>query len=590
MTFLEKIADEVLKEGKNRLSKYCFVFPTRRNGIYFRNILSKKIDSPIWSPEILSIEDFFGKLSPYTIADNLLLIFELHRVYGTSEAFDSFYSWGEMVLSDFDEVDKFLVPAEILFKKVKEFKDIDDAFPVELQEEFKKFWETIFNSKTDLKNDFVKIWEVLGEIYSKFNASLKSQGIAYKGRAYKEVCRKILDGEINFEWEKIIFSGFNSLNKCEEKIIQKLLDEGKAVIYWDSDEYYINDDKQEAGHFLRKNFKTFRIKNSNWVENNLLTDEKNLSVTGIPLNMGQAKLTGKLLKELLSGKNFKSETTVLVLPDENMLLPVLYSLPDEIKELNVTMGFKFRNTPLFNLLMLIKSLLESKKGTGENIRFYHKDFSSILQHPYIKLFDSNYTYELVKEITKGNYVYVGRKNILKGEFPQILDIIFSEPPGIKEIFIYLRAIIDLIAGKFENKPSAYENFQLEYIFSLYLHLNRFEDILNEYNTTVSPNMFWKILKDVLNNISIPFTGEPLKGLQIMGLLETRGLDFENVIVLSVNEKIVPRGNFHNSFIPYPLRKAFKMPVYDDNDSITAYYFYRLLQRAKNINLISTNAN
>ncbi|HEY5534933.1 MAG TPA: PD-(D/E)XK nuclease family protein [Ignavibacteria bacterium] len=586
ISFLEKLADEVLKKGKENLSGVCVVFPSRRAGIYFRNVLSKKLDSPIWSPAVLSIEDFFSKYSDFTISDKLLLIFELYKLYNQEESFDKFYSWGEMVLKDFDEVDKYLVTAESLFKKAKDYKEIEEAFPVEMQEEFKRFRDSILDGKsTDMKSEFIKIWEMMGEIYSKFRESLKEQGIAYEGMAHRDTCERFLKGDINIEWEKIFFAGFNSLNKCEESIIDKLIKDGKAEIFWDCDEYFINDTKQEAGYFIRKNIENLKIKNPHWIDNNLCTDRKNLRITGIPLNTGQVKLTGSIIKELAERKDFSPEKTAIVISEESLLLPVLYSLPDTVKELNVTMGFMFKNTPLYNLLQLLKSLQNNLKNKNGKVKFYHKDIKGILLHPYIKLIAPDFTYNLYRLIKDKNYVYIPAGIIAGDNAPDILKVIFEDAGDINGIFKYLRLITEIVSANFEKIETFYDKFQLEYIYTFFLQLNRFDDILKKYQTSITEKTFWKILVDILGNVSIPFTGEPLKGLQIMGLLETRAIDFENVIILSMNEGILPGGKVQNSFIPYPLRKAFKMPVYQDNDAITGYYLYRLLQRAKNIHLL-----
>jgi CRISPR/Cas system-associated exonuclease Cas4 (RecB family) len=586
VSFLEKIADEVLKNGMENLSEVFVVFPSRRAGIYFRDILSKKLKSPIWSPTILSIEDFLKKYSKYTIADRLFLIFELHKLFNQEESFDRFYSWGDMVLKDFDDTDKYLVDADLLFKKIIDYKEIEETFPVEMQEDFKKFWSTILDGNTtDLKNDFVKIWEMMGDVYNRFRESLKEQGIAYEGMAHRDICERFKNNEIKIDWNRIYFAGFNSLNKCEEEIINKLVKDGKAEIFWDCDNYYIEDEIQEAGYFLRKNFKSFKIDKPHWIDNNLQSEKKILNVTGIPLKVGEAKLAGSIIKNLSEEKDFVPEKTAIVIVEENMILPVLYSLPDSVPALNVTMGFRFKSTPLYNLLQILKSLQNNLKSSGGRAKFYHKDVSGILLHPYIKIFNPDYSYNLYRRISKENFVYLGLNDLIKEDMTEIFKAIFRDAGDITGIFNYLRMIIEMISDKFEKEQTAYEKFQLEYIYTLILQLNRFEDILNKYKTSITEETFWKILVDILGNVSIPLTGEPLKGLQIMGLLETRAIDFDNVIILSMNEGVIPAGKVQNSFIPYPFRKAFRMPVYQDNDAITAYYIFRLMQKAKNINLI-----
>jgi RecB family exonuclease len=612
MTFLEKIANEILSKYKNEISDLCIVFPSRRAGIYFKNILSKKLDSPVWSPSVYSIEDFVQKLSPYNVIDNLTLVFELFRVYESvkagkkmkmddinssidtyedSESFDNFYQWGHMLLKDFDIVDKSLADTKTLFKNIKSSKEIEEIFPIELREDFLKFWGSVFlTGGTPAKKNFVKIWKLLGEVYDRFKESLASQNLAYEGMAIRKLCEDLISGTVNLRWRKVIFAGFSSLNKCEEKIISYLMKTDITDVFWDVDNYYIEDEKQEAGKFIRKNLKTFAISKESFKSDtdnlNLEKGKKNISVIGSPLPIGMVKTFGSVLNDFIKQDNFLPEKTAVILPDENLLLPVLYSLPGEVKELNVTMGLPFVDTPLFTFVQLLKDLQENYKIEKGGITFHHKDVERLLMHPYIKFLDTAFAFNFVRDIKEKNIARLSVNYILsRKNRPLILETVFKIPNSPSEAYEYLTIILDCIMEKIENDNSQdtmYKNFQLEYIYNFYTNLNLLNDVINKYKREISIQTYWKLLIEVLSSVSIPFTGEPLKGLQVMGLLESRSIDFENVFILSMNEGILPSGNSHNSFIPYALRKAFGMPTFEDSDAISAYYFYRLLQRAKNI--------
>jgi len=606
-SFLENICEVILKENKNIISDICVVFPSRRAGLHFKNLLGRKSEKPIWSPSVYSIQDFIEELSGYRITDNLQLLFKLYSVYtevmrdekilieresgyinlNEDESFDTFYPWGEMLLKDFDVIDKYLADAGLLFKRIKDLKEIEEAFPIELQDSFRKFWGTLFDSgQTNAKINFLKIWQVLGRVYVEFREQLKMKNICYPGMAYRKINDELENIICSLKWKKLFFAGFNSLNPVEKKLMKLLADKGIAEIYWDADDYYMKDKNQEAGDFIRNNLKFFGVDNNKF-EDELLTDSKNFNIIGTPSKAGMAKALGSELKKRLLEGDFNSEKSVVVLPDENLLLPVLYSIPDEIKNINVTMGLPFRDTPLFDLISLVIELQGNAIFEKGEIKFYHSDVIKILLHPYVKFQKTSVIYEIVNLIKDKNIIYFSKDDYNKNT-PEILEFIFKKPEKKDDAVNYISDIINLISNRIESdvsKDSDYKKFQLEYIYNFYLNFNGLNEVLKEPGVELNLNTYWKLLKDVLCGISIPFTGEPLKGLQIMGLLETRSLDFENVFVLSVNEGILPVGQVQNSFIPYSLRKALKIPTYEDEDSITAYYFYRLLQKAKNVYLI-----
>jgi hypothetical protein len=587
--FLDKLAEELYSKYEKGISRMCIVFPSRRAGLFFKQHLSKNLNQPLWLPAVFSIQDFIAKLSPLPLSDRLTLIFELYETYrqfSPEESFDKFYPWGDMLLNDFDDIDKNVVETDYLFRILREHKEVESDFELKVSdiEEFYKFWRSFSGKElTEIQDNFINTWEIIGKVYHSFRKKLTERNICYEGMAYRQIYELTGAKKLKHDWEKIIFAGFNALNIAEEGIIKGLLNQGVAETFWDADEYYLKSEIQEAGYFLRRNFVNLNINNAKWREDNLLTGKKNIKIIGTPLKVSQAKALGNELKNISSASLDK---TAIVLPDDSLMIPVLHSLPENISSLNITMGFPFKDSSLYNLLQLLKSLQNGKKGSGKSAAYYHKDVVQLLLHPYVKFTEPYEIYELVNQIKRRNIIYISRKRILEAFSvqPEIITEIFTDIDTPAKSLGYIYDIITIISKQLEGSKTNMA-FEMEYLFKLYTELNHLSAVLKKYSADMDNDTFWKLIIEVASSIKIPFTGEPLKGLQVMGLLETRLLDFENVYILSMNEGTMPRGNTHGSFIPYSLRRAFKMPTYEDDDSNTAYYFYRLLQRAENVTLI-----
>jgi len=593
-TFIDKTVDKIYENHRDTLGEVLVVFPSRRAGLYFKKSLSERIEKPVWSPTVLSINDFIAKYSRYNTGDTLTLIFELYvsyRKYFAEETFDEFYGWGEMLLKDFDEIDKYIADAKLLFKHIKDEKEIEASFPAEIREDAKTFWDSILNIKTEnkYKDNFLKVWDRLYDIYNDFKKSLTAKGIAYEGLAARELAERINEEGLFRGYGKIYFAGFNSVNKCEYTIFKTLKNKGFAEILWDADEYYLNDERQEAGVFLRKYIKTLGGEVIN-PDDSLLNSVKNINVIGSPLNAGMVKAFGNELSKFMKENEALPEKTLVLLPDANALLPALYSLPEESGDINVTMGLPLKTTPLYNFINIIHKLQINKIYENGVLKFYHKDVLRLLMHPYIKFASVKEIFSLANSIRKENVVYVNVSNGLTDRLPegyskQFLDSIFSSVSEVSGIIDYLNRIINLLAVRIEKSEDAeanYKMFQLEYLYNFSTQINRLTDAMETGGIEMNQTTFWNMLIQILNNTSVVLTGEPLKGLQVMGLLETRNLDFENVFILSMNEAKMPKGMSNQSYIPYSLRKAFGMPTFEDSDNITAYYFYSLIQKAKNV--------
>jgi len=582
-SFLNELAFYISEKYSGKLQNIAVVFPSRRAGIFFKRDLAKIIGKPGWSPAVYSMTDFVydcGKMKPL---EDIKLILELYSVYikYDKQDFDDFYKWGEMMLGDFDIADKFLVNTDRLFRAIEDIKEIEERFEEELPEEYIRFWKSILDGEEDVKGEFLRIWKILGNVYKDFKEKLIKSGFSYEGLAYRKFVEDLKNGNVILNFDKIIFAGFNGISRSESEIFSLLEKAGKAVIYFDADEYYLNDKKQEAGFFIRNNINKFdKSEAGRFIVNSLLNEEKNITIAGTALNGGVAKSSGVFIKELIDQDLFNETNTAIVLPDENLLLPVLYSIPEDAGEFNVTMGYPFKYSQVYNLFKILRDLQKNLIHKGRKLLFHHSDIEKVLLHPYIKYSNPGFIYHLLAEMKNNNTAYLNpvKNENRELEEPAVFEDIFSES---KNVFEYIKKIIVAVSTG-DNNTDKFEN---EFLYHFYTGINIIYGSLEEYKIDIKNETIWNMIEKVLNGLKVPFSGEPLKGLQVMGLLETRQIDFENVILLSANEGFLPSAGSENSYIPYTLRKVFGMPVSDDEASITAYYFYRLLQRAKNIYIV-----
>lgn len=608
-SFLEKTVDYLYEKYGDDISELCIVLPNRRAGLFLKTHFSKKLKKTFWSPEILATEDFVALLAELEIADSTTLLFELYETVKQVgkrdiETFDEFSKWGQILLSDLNEIDRYLVETKQLFGNLKDIKELE-AWSLNSEE-----------TLTDFQKQYLEFWRLLGEYYENFSQRLLSQHQAYQGLAYRIVADKVEQRVAKHPWKKIIFAGFNALNKSEEEIIEKLLNADKAQIIWDTDSYYINNVNQEAGRFIRRYNQSGRFlkgtssdnKNDDRnivIEEKLLsTENKSVKVIGAAKNIAQAKVAGSLIDEIKKTDPLL-QATAIVLADENLLFPVLHSLPENLKDINVTMGYPLKNTPVAGYFDLVFAMHENglKLAQGKaNYSFYHSDVVKLLSHPYtataLYTVTKEYTIrQVLQAIQQRNIVFVSVKMLASifAEFKcekefEVLTGIFKqwEKPtdGINCIHYIIETLKNGIVLQQDKDDENKASLELEYLFAFTKIVKRIQVLMEQYPESVGD---LKTLRSILNQIvrssTLPFYGEPLMGLQVMGMLETRTLDFENVILLSCNEDILPSGKAVNSFIPFELKRVFGLPTYSDKDSIFSYHFYRLLQRATNIHLL-----
>ncbi len=587
--FLKSLAEYIYRKHGQDLQHTALVFPGRRAGLFFRNHLAGIIEKPVWLPRVMTISDLMKDLSGMQVADpvtlNLMLYDVFRSVTGSSESFDSFFNWGEVMLADFDEVDKYLVDAVKLFSNIRSLKEIDNRFDfmtagqVEL---VRQFWGS-FNPKspTSHQKEFLRIWEALPGIYNGFRSRLMEEGMAYEGMVFRHVAEKLPEGLSGYSIDRFFIAGFNALNECEKKLFDYLLKTGRAEFFWDYDELYTVDPTHPAGFFMRENLKRYPHRGFTGSVTNLAGNPPEIEIIAVPSGTGQAKVLNEV--EGTDSGARESLQTAVVLPDESLLLPVLSSLPDDAGSVNVTMGYPLRETSLYGFVMLLAGMHSGSVTNADGtVSFPAREVISLLRHPDYPGVDSEAAVRAVNMIKKNNVAFVSAALAGDGETERL---VFRKVSGGNGFLDYLLEILDHMASIRSPVPNDVVFPGREFLMALRSALSRLNDILHTSGTSLRFGTLVKLLGKVLASVRIPFYGEPLGGLQVMGVLETRALDFDNVVWLSMNEGIFPSASLSPSFIPFNLRSACNMPRIEQHEAVFSYYFYRLLQRARKVTLV-----
>jgi len=603
--FLYNVAKAYYREYGAKVSRFTFVFANRRAGLFFQKYLSEIAGKPMFSPEIMTISELFQRLSRLNVADRIEQLFLLYDIYksisATEETFDEFLFWGEMLLNDFDDVDKYMADARQLFSNIQDLKEIDAGFSYLTEEQIiaiRRFWESFIPiGESSGKKDFIEMWQVLFELYSGLREKLAERGLAYEGMIFRESAEKASRKEdMELPFEKLIFIGLNAHSKSEEEFLRYVQRIGLADFYWDYSSSLVKDPKNKASYFVDRNKMLFPSQLSLMPEERPL-EKPVLEVIGIPSAVGQAKHVHSIIKSLIEQKQTEASAHVLntavILPDENLLLPVLYSVPEEIERINVTMGYSLGLSSITGLMDHIFELQKNVRKSGQGYGYYFRFVLPILGHRYVTAVLSGENETLRQDILKYNKVVVSVDDFKVHPF---LFLLFTPLNDWKEIASYLRSILATIERNLlktslnEKKESRSEStrsadMEREFVIEYYKTINKLEDALSKSDHEIKVETYFRLLKKLISGVNVPFEGEPLSGLQIMGVLETRSLDFDNLILLSMNEGIFPVKRATNSFIPYNLRRGFGLPTYEHQDSIFAYHFYRLINRAKRIFLL-----
>ncbi|WP_299883374.1 PD-(D/E)XK nuclease family protein [uncultured Lacinutrix sp.] len=574
-SFIFDVLEDLNKKNKN-VSDLVFILPSRRAGIFLKKELATVLNKTIFAPIVLSIEEFVEELAQLKSITNTELLFEFYNTYinltpkKEREPFESFCKWAQILLQDFNEIDRYLIQQDKIFNYLAAIKELDH-------------W-SLDNDKTEIVKNYLKFWDKLKFYYKDYTEVLIKNKVGYQGLIYREAVENIQNYCNSNTTKQHVFLGFNALNTAEETIIQELLKNDLGEVYWDIDATFFNNTIHDAGLFTRQhknNWKYFAKEPYNWITNHYAS-QKNIQIYGIPKNIGQAKTIGLILKKI-SDKNPKLKSTAVVLGDENMLIPVLNSIPSNIEKLNVTMGFPLSSIPLASLFERLFSI--HKKGS---ITFYYKDVISVLSHQFIRpLFDNesiNHASKLIETIQKNNLAYLSISD-LKSHNNSVIDILFGNwhnnaRISLENCFKIIKKIKENLSGDKEANT-----LSLEYLFRFNTLFNELLRLNENYKHINDISALFSIYKELLSSETLDFQGEPLQGLQVMGMLESRVLDFETVIISSVNEGVLPSGKTNNSFIPFDVKLENNLPTYKEKDAVYTYHFYRLLQRAKNVYIL-----
>lgn len=589
-TFLKQVAHDLYNKIEGNFTKVAIVFPNKRASLFFNEYLAQESDRPIWSPTYVSISELFRQSSDLSIADPIKLVCDLYKVFqkatGSKETLDDFYFWGEMLIADFDDADKNMADTHALFSNLKDLNELMDNYDF-LEEGQKEALSQFFhnfsiNQVTELKQRFISIWNVLGNIYTEYKALLESQSIAYEGMLYRQVIEQ-LDVEV-LPYNKYIFVGFNVLNKVEHTLFKKLNEAGKAMFYWDYDTFYLNKTPHEAGEFIRRNLRDFPSElPASFFDN--LNQPKEVTFIESPTENGQVRYLPQWIRENLTSQE---KETAVVLCNEALLQPVLHALPDNVKHINITMGFPLSQTPAYSFVNALMELHTSGYNPN-NGRYLFAEVISVLKHPYTRQLSPE-AEKLEQNLTRDNRFYP-----LPSELKQdnVLELLFTPRRNNLDLCSMLSEALKEVAVIYQQQAAshsdAFDQLYRESLFKTYTLVNRFHTLIESKELNVQAGTFQRLLTRVMSSSSIPFHGEPAIGMQVMGVLETRNLDFRHLIMLSVNEGQLPKAGGDSSFIPYNLRKAFGMTTIDHKIAVYAYYFYRLMQRAEKVTLVYNTA-
>lgn len=584
--FLNKVAKQILADEIG-LQSQCIIVPNRRTGLFLRKEIISRTDKTSWMPEIITISEIFSSASELNIAEDLLLINKLYLVFrqhtGSTESFDEFYYWGEIILSDFDDIDKYLANAEKLFSTIADLGEIDRNFSEYDEQELeiiKRFWTNVNNADLSVhKQRFLDLWSKMWLIYSDFKKSLVEANIAYQGMLYRQIAEN--PEKCQFDKNKYSVVGFNALNKCEKTVLRHLKSVKTTSFYWDYDEYYVKNEAQEAGRFLRDNLKLFGaeiIETESRFRDNKCTVEVQMS----PSPVSQVKMIDGILNEWSKSFDFNPEKTAIVLGDENLLIPLMYSIPPFVGEYNVSMGFPLKNSASFGFVSHLVALRRNERKNQDKTLYYYKDILAIVNHTFVQKLFADDADAINTRINSEKLIYSFPPDFCNNEF---LNAIFTERPvSTVEMLRWFTNVTKVLSSLLSaNEEFAVEN---ECMIKIFNRLNVIYDCIavGEIDTTKKEILF-KIILNSLRTMSLAFEGEPLTGMQVLGFLETRNLDFDKVIMISLNEGVFPKKSAAQSMIPYNLRKFYELPSIEFQDSIFAYYFYRLLQRAKDVKIL-----
>ncbi|MEC4048022.1 PD-(D/E)XK nuclease family protein, partial [Flavobacterium sp. SUN046] len=580
-SFLNKLSKKIVSDYLPTIAEVVIVLPNKRAKVFLINELKKEIPSTIFAPQIISIEEFVQDISGIRSIDSIALLFEFYKVYLSiadkePEPFETFANWAKTLLQDYNEIDRYLLEPDTILKYLENIKEIEH-------------WSVDRSKRTDLIDKYLAFWKLLPLYYHSLYDHLLQNGIGYQGLIYREAVNNLMHFSNSIGDKMYVFAGFNALNAAEEKIVQHLLAEGKSKIYWDIDEVFLTDPYHDAGLFVRR-FKStwpyYKTHPFEWIASDYC-QEKTINIIGTPKSIGQAKIVGDIIaKQIEEQGNTGLQNTAVVLGEESLLVPVLYSLPESIEALNITMGYSSKNNPAQIIVAkLFKTHSNALSRNPKGYVFYYKDVLDILTHPLIEPFIN--AKGVVTKINQNNFTFITHKKLmeLNESANELFQLLFQKWDTTSLAVLESISKLLLLIKSNLSKDNEEEKITNAFVYSIFKVINK---LISYYDTTESIDSIetlQAIYKQVVDVAEVSFEGEPLNGLQIMGVLESRVLDFDTVIITSVNEGKFPAGKSSNSFIPYDVKREYGLPTFKEKDAIYTYHFYHLLQRAKTVHLI-----
>ena len=583
--FLRKIARRYLELSEEGNDSVCLVFPNRRAAVFFRKELISLNPKNQWAPEIFSADDFVREVIRKPILDPIARLFEFYNVYVKSEGpeaepFDTYLTWAPQLLHDYEETDLYSVDARKLYGSV------DAAYAM-------KNWSPDGKIITATQEQYIRFWSRMGEWYQLFRYHLESKKMVSPGMAYRELAANIETLQDQLPWKHIVFAGFNALNASEQRYMRFLEKSGKAEIIWDTDPYYLNDPLNEAGYFFRKYRNELGIGKFNFSEAMLNDPKQEINIVGVAKNMGQALVAGSVLKNLINSGHDLTDTAI-VLCDEKLMMPVLEMLPEEVEAVNITMGYPLHQLPMSGMFQILFDMHRKARNSssGKGAAFYFRDLQKLFRQPDIRtILGQADSTALLNLVNSEKFIYLSSKTLIE-RAPSLNKISFLFESWNEDVDTAINRLLELVKILFEfyKEESREIGYHLETLHTLKSLLIRIQKWNQDYPGYASLRTLQKIFAQLLRQKTLPFYGEPLQGLQLMGLLETRNLDFKQLILLSVNETIMPAARVQKSFIPTDIATHFGLPTYKERDAIYGYHFYRMLQRAEKVWLIYNTEN
>ena len=581
-SFLDKIAQVLIQNYSDKLTDTIVVLPNKRSKIFLIEALKKQVVTNIFSPEIISVEDFVQDIANIRTIDPIELLFEFYEVYlsitekTNQQSFELFANWAKTLLQDFNEIDRYLLEPSHVLSYLKDIEDI-------------KKWGIEVENKTQLLENYIDFWKLLPKYYQSLYEHLLKKKIGYQGLIYREAVNKLNTFSKSIKEKQFVFAGFNALNAAEEKIVQHLIVSGQAKIYWDVDQTFLNDPFHDAGLFIRR----FKEKWKNYISNpfewivNDFSQSKNIQIIGTPKTIGQAKITGSIIENIINDNPDSTlDKVAIVLGEENLLVPLLHALPSTVGALNITMGYSSKNNPAQILITkLFKMHTNTLSRDAKSYVLYYKDVLDILTHPLVEPYAK--TNALVTIINRYNYTFITHQKLLElNPNPSSFFLLLFQKweNGSVAVLEIISSLLQTIKTNLSNNNEE-EKITKAFVFAIFKVINKLINYYSKHEHIDKIDTLYSIYKQVIDLAEVSFEGEPLNGLQIMGVLESRVLDFETVIITSMNEGKFPAGKSQNSFIPYDVKKELELPTFKEKDGIYTYHFYHLLQRAKNIYLI-----